>query len=136
MSHKITDRALKRTPNGYGHRSSCDYVGRYSRPRTSLTKGVTRQTKFDGYGNLNTSWVASIMAEGVVRSAQFSVRKNGEDGAKRLATLCRLQWLIELGVWRPENGDPFADVGRASTISMQEAAAIDHRYAREEAAAA
>ncbi len=136
MSQKITDRPLKRARNGFGYRSTCDHVGRYRRPRTSLTKGVTRQVKSDGYGNCTAFWVASIMAAGVVRVAQFSIGKNGEDGAKRLATLCRLQWLIELGVWRPENGDLFATVGHASTISMQEAVAIDHRYAREEAAAA
>lgn len=128
MSARITDRPLKRLPNGAGHFSQCEHSGRYKRPRTSLTKGVTRQSKFDGYGNLNVFWVATIRAEGRMRSAQFSVRKNGEDGAKRLATLRRLEWMIELGIWRPEDGDPFAQLGSDITMSMQEAAQISHVY--------
>ncbi|MCS6244675.1 MAG: hypothetical protein H2172_16360 [Opitutus sp.] len=102
MSHKITDRPLKRARNGHGYLSICDYVGRYRRPRTSLTKGVSRQVRIDGYGNPTAFWVASIMAAGVVRVIQFSIRKNGEAGAKQLATQCRQRWLVELGVLRPE----------------------------------
>ena len=38
----------------------------------------------------------------------FSVDRLGENGAKLAATLIRMAWLIDLEMWRPDDGDPLA----------------------------
>ena len=105
MTAPIKDRPLKRRRNGEGWRGEVEHLGRYSQPRTSLTRGVRRTLKSDGYGRLSAFWCASIMAEGEVRSASFSVGRYGEDGARLLAAQARLRWLVEFRLWRPEQGD-------------------------------
>lgn len=38
----------------------------------------------------------------------YSIKKLGEKGARLAAALQRTAWLIELRVWNPKDGDPFA----------------------------
>lgn len=86
------------------------------KPRTSFTRGVTRSVNRDGYGREAVWYVATCMVNGKSRARKWSASKYGEAGAKMLAALHKLAWLIELGVWKPEDGDPLALLGYTDTF--------------------
>jgi hypothetical protein len=75
---------------------------------TSLVKGVTRQTSRDGYGREDDYYVASVMIKGKAKARRWSITKYGESGAKLAASLQKLLWVVENGLWNPADGDPLA----------------------------
>jgi len=84
---------------------------KYKKPLTSIVKGVIRTVNKDGYGREDTWYVASAMVKGKSVQRKWSVSKYGESGAKLLATLQKMSWLIEFKVWNPNEGDPLALLG-------------------------
>lgn len=81
---------------------------RYKNPRTKLTSGIQRRENMDGYGRKAIWWHANASINGKKFARKWSVSKHGEDGARLLASLQRMTWIIEEGVWNPEEGDPLA----------------------------
>lgn len=67
--------------------------------RTKLVGGILKY---------KTKYVACICVGNDVRQKNFSIKKLGDTGSRLAASLQRMSWLIELGVWKPEDGDPFA----------------------------
>lgn len=86
------------------------YIKKMTR-RPSLVKGLRRMKDSRG----RDYWVARIdigsRGSGLYRRKTFSVTRLGESGAKLAAALQRLSWLIDLEVWRPDDGDPLAILG-------------------------
>jgi hypothetical protein len=78
-----------------GYTASYDFVGRYKQSRTVPGRGVRHIKERDGAGKQREFWVATIMSEGVMRAAKFSVKKYGEK-AQELATNLRQTWMLEL----------------------------------------
>jgi hypothetical protein len=78
-----------------GYTASYDFVGRYKQSRTVPGRGVRHINERDGAGKQYEFWVATIMSEGVMRVAKFSVNKYGEK-AQELATNLRQTWMQEL----------------------------------------
>jgi len=68
--------------------------------RVSLHKGVHRN-KHDNV------WVALLTLDGKCYQKTFSIKKLGDRSAKLCASMQRLIWLIDLGIWSPDKGDPF-----------------------------
>ena len=68
-----------------------------------ITGGVSRN-------RMNGWWyyIAHIKIGKDKRRKTFSIHKLGEKGAKLAASFQRLAWLIELGAWNPNDGDPLA----------------------------
>lgn len=87
------------------------------KPQTSLAKGVTRQVNVDGYGREDACYVAAIMVKGKQKARRWSINKHGEAGAKLAASLQKLLWVVEHGIWNPEDGDPLAILGYADSFS-------------------
>lgn len=73
-------------------------------PYVDIKAGVTRWTSASGL----EYWAANIKVGRHKRARYFPIRKYGDSGARLLAALQRMMWLIELEVWRPEAGDPMA----------------------------
>lgn len=80
----------------------------YKHPLTQLSGGVKRVELKDGYGRVGVFFLAGCSIKGKIYSRKFSVDKYGYDAAKLLASMQRLMWLVEGGVWRPQDGDPLA----------------------------
>lgn len=84
---------------------------RYSMPRTELIKGVRRETQTDGRGRKSVWYRATIRVNGKSRQCRRSVDRYGESGARLLTTLQRMIWIVEMGAWNPNDGDPLALLG-------------------------
>ena len=84
---------------------------------TRLTGGVTRQTNRDGYGRPDDCYVASIMIRGKAMARRWSIKKHGEAGAKLAASLQKLLWVVENGLWNPADGDPLAIMSYAESFN-------------------
>ena len=97
----------EKNPMGYKtfSRIKKELKGRYKRgSRTALVGGVRRSFhKEDGW-----CWIASICVSGDARQKRFRIEKMGEAGAKTAAAFLRMSWMIEMNVWNPRDGDPFA----------------------------
>jgi hypothetical protein len=87
------------------------------KPCTRLTGGVTRQTNRDGYGRPDDYYVASIMIRGKAMARRWSIQKHGEAGAKLAASLQKLLWVVENGLWNPADGDPLAIMSYAESFN-------------------
>lgn len=81
---------------------------RYKKRVTSRYKASARNKLTSG-GVCETGgcFVAHISVLGKGKSKSFSITKLGSAGAKLAASLQRMVWLIETGVWNPKDGDPF-----------------------------
>lgn len=86
------------------------------KPRTQITKGVRRKRNCDGYGRVDYYYVAAIMVGGKTLSRRWSVTKHGEAGAKLAASLQKLLWVVENGLWNPDDGDPLAIMNYAASF--------------------
>lgn len=84
---------------------------RQSLAQVSLTKGVQFRTwgrTSKGRHRTVPMWVADLTFTNKRFQRAFSIHRYGNDGAKLLATLQRMMWLIEHKIWTPADGDPFA----------------------------
>ena len=84
---------------------------------TRLTGGVTRQINRDGYGRPDDCYVASIMIRGKAMARRWSINKHGEGGARLAASLQKLLWVVENGLWNPADGDPLAIMSYAESFN-------------------
>jgi hypothetical protein len=82
-----------------------------------LTGGVRRQANRDGYGRTDDCYVASIMIKGKPIARRWSINKHGEAGAKLAASLQKLLWVVENGLWTPADGDPLAIMSYAESFN-------------------
>ncbi len=48
---------------------------------------------------------------------KFSCRKHGDDGAKLLASLQRMSWMVEYGAWSTSDGDPLQNLSYVDSFS-------------------
>jgi hypothetical protein len=78
---------------------------------------VTRQTNSDGYGRTDDYYVAAMMIKGKYKGRRWSVTKHGEAGAKLAASLQKLLWIVECGLWNPTDGDPLAIMSYADSFN-------------------
>lgn len=90
------------------------------KPRTAFVAGVRFETSADGYGRREEWVTAAIMINGEQLKRRWSVAKHGKAGAKMLASLQRMMWMIENGVWKPEDGDPFAAMTYEETFGNRD----------------
>lgn len=77
----------------------------------------------------NSYYHAHIKYQGEKRAKTFSVSKLSETGARLAASLQRLCWLIELGAWHPDSGDPLALLSYTDVFSGNQDyanAKVDH----------
>ena len=84
--------------------------------RAKILKGVTRKVNKDGYGRESSWYVAAMGVKGRVLCRKWSISKYGEDGAKLAASLQKLLWVVESGLWKPEHGDPLAIIGYSESF--------------------
>lgn len=88
------------------HTASRKYVGRFKfGSRVKLTGGIYRAI-FTDSGKKRAVWIATLYVMGRRQRRVFSVNRCGEYGAKLAASLQRLVWLIDFGLWKPRDGDP------------------------------
>lgn len=89
--------------------------------RTKLVGGITETAD---------EYIATISVGNDARQKSYSKSKLGKTGAKLAATFQRTAWIIELGVWSPEDGDPFAIMSYVESLKGNheyEHAVIDRR---------
>lgn len=89
----------------------------YKNAQTRLTGGVKRCELKDGYGRVGVYYMASAMIKGKPLSHKFSVDKYGAASAQLLASMQKMMWLVEYGVWNPTDGDPLALLSYTDSFS-------------------
>jgi hypothetical protein len=78
---------------------------------------VRREEIPDGYGRMDSWYVATITIKRKTQARRWSINKHGEDGARLAASLQRLLWLVENGAWNPADGDPLAIMSYSDSFS-------------------
>jgi|GEM_PF-3985785 len=92
--------------------------GRYRRGcMTRMTGGISKRLDRPGTGQVCVRWKASLTVNGYTRKKSFSEGKYGKDGARMLCALYRMAWMIEEGIWNPNDGDPFSILGAGQFFS-------------------
>lgn len=95
--------------NGFRYKKQVKTKPRYKLgSRTRLAGGVIKY---------NGRYIAHISVGNDVRSKSYSILKLGDRGAKLAASLQRMAWVIELGVWNPRDGDPFEILSYAESFN-------------------
>jgi hypothetical protein len=57
------------------------------------------------------------MIKGKPMARRWSIGKHGEAGAKLAASLQKLLWVVENGLWNPADGDPLAIMSYAESFN-------------------
>jgi hypothetical protein len=85
--------------------------------KVDIKRGVARETRVDGYGRRDEYYCARIWLKGRLLNRRWSITKHGEDGARLAASLQKLLWVVENGLWTPADGDPLAITGYAESFA-------------------
>jgi len=81
--------------------------------RTRLVGGVVKR---------HGRYIAHISVGNNAKQKAYSIKRLGEKAAKLAASLQRMAWVIEFGVWNPWDGDPF------EILSYSESFKRNHEY--------
>jgi hypothetical protein len=80
---------------------------RYKNREKPIKRRASSLTR-KGISKSKNKYIATIFNNGKIYQKAYSIKRLGEKGARLAASLQRMAWVVDFGVWNPNDGDPFA----------------------------
>ena len=89
---------------------------RINKAHVGLTKGLYRWVT-TSRGIKIPSWRAQFRLGNKIKQRSYSVRAYGEQGARLMAAMQRMLWLLQYRIWNPAWGDPLSMLFNSDTFN-------------------